>query len=534
VRSAGAVCLAGLLASSLTAEAARSRNQPSLVVLIVIDQLASHYLRRWGDLTTEGIGRLIRRGAHYRRGVFEYANTETAPGHATIATGSWPSTHGLIANSWYVGGNKIYCVEDEKYGRSPANLMAPGIADAIELSTQGASKTIALAIKDRAAISLSGTQPELVAWYDDEAGRMIAGSWESVPKPPQWFNQVALEHAAANAFGKRWDRLRPRLAYVERAAPDDRTIEAKLAGVGRTFPRTLGQGLGGATDPKWKEVWPATPYAVDAVVELALAALENEDLGRRGIVDYLALSLGTLDYAGHFWGSDAQETLDVLLRIDVALGRLIDAVEKRVGVGGAIFVVTSDHGTMPTPEGRTGMRQRRVSPAPIVSAVNDVLKREFSKEEVSMVAINPPRIYLGASRAGSDRTKMSRRVADALRVVPGIVDAVAADDLDRWPEPMRTYFRRSCFAGRNADVFLLHAAHDLIDTTDVDYQGVGTNHGSPYGYDTTVPIIVDGPGVRGSVDERPYRMTKVAPTIAALLEIEPPAAAVDGPLPAVR
>jgi predicted AlkP superfamily pyrophosphatase or phosphodiesterase len=535
VRSAGAVCLAGLLASSLTAEAARTRDRPTLVVLIVIDQLASHYLRRWGDLTTEGIGRLARRGAYYRRGVFSYSNTETAPGHATIATGAWPSTHGLVANNWYTaGGAKVYCVDDKQYGKSPANLMAPGIADAIELATRGASKTISIATKDRAAITLGGSRPDLAAWYDEDAGRFITGTWEGVPRAPEWFNERSLHLAAAGAFGQSWDRFRPRLDYERVAGRDDLKHEAKLRGLGRTFPRKLGQGLSSGTDLEWRKIWPASPPAVDAVVELALAALEKESLGSRGTVDYLALSFATLDYAGHFWGSGAQETLDLLLRIDAALGRLIDAVEKRVGSGGALFVLTGDHGAMPTPEEDRGIRQRRLSPDPIISAVNGLLKREFPKEDVSLIGINSPRIYLGPTRAGSDRSKINRRVAEVLRGVPGIVDAVAFDDLDRWASPMREHYQRSSFPGRNADVLLLHAAHDLIDTTDVEYQGVGTSHGSPYGYDTTVPIIVFGPGVRGSVDELPYRMTKVAPTIAALLEIEPPAAAVDEPLPAVR
>ncbi len=507
----------------------------SLVVLIVVDQMGSHYLRRWGDLATEGIGRLARRGAYYRRGIFEYANTETAAGHATIATGAWPSLHGLVANTWYdESGRAVYAVEDREYGRSPANLKAPGIADAIELATLGRGRTFSLGLKDRAAISLGGTQPDLVAWYDESAGRIVAGHWKGLPKPPGWFNQVTLSDSAASAFGRKWDRFKKGLDYERASGPDDLVTEAKLDGLGRTFPRVLGQGLTDGADARWRHVWPASPASIDALFDLARTALVKESLGRRGTIDYLAISVGTLDYAGHWWGSHSHETLDILLRIDAAIGALIDAVEKQLGDGGAIFVITADHGSLPTPEETHHLRVLRVPPEPIVSAVNDMLKREFPKDEVSVLALNSPRLYLSPTRPGVDRLHLARRAADVVRSMPGIVDAIASEDLDRWPEPLRTYYRRSSFRGRDADVLIWHEAYDLIDSVEPDGHGIGTSHGSPYGYDTTVPIIIDGPGVQGGVDERPHRMTQLAPTIAALLEIEPPAAAMDEPLPAVR
>lgn len=526
------LCVALFVALPARLEA---RPRASLVVLLVVDQLGAHYLRRWGHLTTRGIGALARQGAHYRRGVFAYANTETAAGHATVATGAWPSSHGLVANTWYDdSGREVYCVEDPTYGRSPANLMAPGIADAIKLATQGRGKTFSFSVKDRAAIALGGTLPDLAAWYDVEAGRMVAGKWAGTKPPPAWFNEVALRHAASSAFGQRWTKLRMDLDYEKESGPDELVTERLIPGLGRTFPRELGRGLEGPTAKAWRKAWRGTPASIDALLDLATTAVDEERLGRRGTIDYLAVGFSTLDFSGHWWGSHANETLDILLRIDAAIETLVERLEARVGAGSVVVVVTADHGSMPTPEETTviGVRSRRIPPKPIVKAANEALKAELPKEGLTVLDLNPPRVYLSPTRPGVDRTRVARRVAEVVAKLPGIVDAVTPVDLGRWPEPIRTYYRRSLFAGRNPDVLLLHRPHEMIDGVQPEGHGIGTGHGSPYGYDTTVPVIVYGPGVSGGVWERPVTMTRVAPTIAALLEIEPPAAAKDEPLPA--
>lgn len=531
-RVLGLLCLALCLGLP---EPAQAQPRASLVVLLVVDQLGAHYLRRWGHLTTKGIGAIAGRGAYYRRGTFAYANTETAAGHATVATGAWPNVHGLVANRWYdASGRRVYCVEDPNYGRSPANLMAPGIADAIKMATHGRGKTFSFSIKDRAAIALGGTLPDLVAWYDVDAGHMVAGKWDGTRPPPAWFNEIVLRRAASKTFGKRWVKLRKDVDYAKESGPDELVTERLIPGLGRTFPRVLGDGLDGPTDAKWRKAWRGTPATIDTLMDLALTAVAKEKLGRRGTIDYLALSISTLDIAGHWWGSHANETLDILLRIDAAIGRLVRKLEARIGAGNVIVAITADHGSMPTPEEATaiGVRSRRIPPGPIIQAANRVLEKEAPKEGLTVLDLNPPRIYLSPTRPGVDRTRVARAVADAVAKLPGVVDAVALADLGRWPEPLRTRYRRSTFAGRNPDVLLLHRAHEMIDAVEPAGHGIGTGHGSPYGYDTTVPVIVYGPGVRGGVWERPVPMTRVAPTIAALLEIEPPAAATDEPLSA--
>jgi predicted AlkP superfamily pyrophosphatase or phosphodiesterase len=527
----------GLLAAILGGPRAADAARPSLVVVVVVDQLGAHYVRRWGHLLTEGVGPLARRGAFFRRGLFAFANTETSSGHATIATGAWPNVHGLVANTWYdASGRAVYCLEDLESGRSPKNLETPGIADALKLSTLGRAKTISLAIKDRAAIAMGGTRPTLVAWYDLEAGRMVAGKWPGVPPPPEWFQKIALERTAAASFGKEWVRLRSNLDYSREAGPDDLPIERDIAGVGRSFPRTYGQGLQGPADEAWRRSYAGTPAALDVLASMALTAIDEERLGRRGTVDYLAIGVSTLDYSGHWWGSHSQETLDVLLRVDRFIGELMGRIDLRLGEGSAVVVVTGDHGFTPTPEEavRSGVESRRIPPEPLIQAANEALAREFGKEEISVLDLNPPRIYLSPTRPGVDRLRIARRVAEVLAERPELADAIVPADLGRWPEPLRSYFERSLFPGRNPDVLVLHRAHELIDHVEPGGHGIGTAHGSPYAYDTTVPILIAGPGVRRGSYERPMMMTRVAPTVAALIGIEPPAAAMDRPLPAVE
>jgi predicted AlkP superfamily pyrophosphatase or phosphodiesterase len=529
-----------VLASS-TPLHARPTDRIALVVSVTVDQLGALTMSRWASLSKGGFQRLRSRGAYFTEGVFEYAATETSAGHGTIATGAWPNVHGLVSNYWFDSetGQRIGCIEDPEFHRSPKNLNVPTLADALRLATGGRAKTVSVSIKDRAGIIVAGWRPTAAVFYDEKEGRFREADWyraKEERKEASWIAEVDREMGPRAVFGKRWDRLRPDLDYEKLAGPDDDPHEADIKGLGRTFPRTLGQGLEGPTPP-YLSTFGGTPAALDALFSLARHAARAEKLGKRGGVDLLSVGVSTLDYAGHWWGPESQEALDVFLRIDKAIGDLIDDLEREVGPGSILWVVTADHGVAPTPERSKaiGLRAERVDEKRIMQAVNDALSKLSPKAPVTVEDLNMPRLYLklGEHRQ-KERLLYARAAAEKLRTLPEVLDARAYADLDQLNAPYATAMKRSTHPGREPDVMILGRPLDLILPFPPDGVGTGSDHSSPYLYDQAVPILIMGPGVRRGEDRTPYAMTRLAPTIAALLAIAPPTAAYDPPLPIIE
>lgn len=521
---------------TLIPRVAEAKTRPSLVVLVVVDQLGRYYLDRYTPYLTRGFARLKRGAAFYPNVRYDYANTETAPGHATLSTGAWPSVHGITGNGWYTaGGAERYSFHDPDVRRGPMNLRVPTMADALHLATNGRGKVVSISMKDRAAIALGGRAPELAAWYDKLSGRFIAGSWKGTQAPPAWFNEVALRHLPADAFEKTWDHFDDKVDYAEVVGPDDLPYEESVSGFGRTFPRKMGAGLEGPTSALWKKRFMLAPQSMDGMVDIALTAVNEERLGQDDVPDLLAISFSHLDYAGHYWGSHSQEAFDMLRRIDAQLERVMLAVEASVGGGRVMWVLTADHGATPTVEAAAalGLPAGRLDPKEIQQLVDGVLTKR--KSGMRLVDLDTPRVFFSPNDDPVERVAAARAVARALAQHPMIEEAYATADLDQWPPPYGERFRRSHYPGRGGEVAFRIAAHHYPSDLDENGQVValGSGHGSPYAYDSDVPVFVRGPGVTPGEDPRPYTMTQVAPTIAAALGILPPAASTAPPLPAV-
>lgn len=509
-----------------------------LVVMLTVDQLGAHTFQRYLEaLPPGGIKRLMQQGAYYPRARFAYANTETGPGHATLATGAWPNVHGIVGNVWYdpKSGAEQNCVGDPEYGKSPRFLEVPNLADTLKVATRGEAKVVSISLKDRAAILIAGRGPTLAAWYEEKQGRFVAGRWPGHGPIPGWFSGAALELGPKVAFGRPWARLRDQAFYSKYAGPDDLPTEEDVPGLGRTFPRTMGQGLE-ATDPVWWDRYRGSPAAIEDLFTLAEQALEQEHLGRRGVPDLLAIGVSPIDYAGHAYGTHSQEMLDLLLRVDRQVARLLDRLD-RVLAGRVLYVLTADHGAMPTPEeaAKLGVRALRIPPRPLIEAADRALgdQKVPALERSRVLELDQPRIFLAPTDPKVDRNVLAQRVVAALVGLPGVVEAHPSAEVEAFEEPYRTFFRRSYFPGRTGDVLIRHRAYEFLDGVGPDGIGVGTGHGSPYAYDMDVPLILAGPRVRRGWDPRPVEETQVAPTIAALLGIDAPAAANDPPLPAI-
>ena len=508
-----------------SAEATLRDDRVGVVLLVIVDQLTSEHIDRYRPLLRGGLGRMIRTGALYREGRFAYGNTETGPGHATVATGAWPDVHGIVGNAWVdrASGAMVRCVEDRTLGTSPHYMRAPGIADALKLATRGQGRVVAFGIKPRSSVLTAGQRPDLVVWYDDKAGRYVPGRYKDMPAPPAWFVRTAMTIGPELSAGQTWDRYRLDVDYAAWAQPDDRPSERDMPGLGRTFPRRLGTPAAA-----WPVLYKFTPASLDDLMTLATAAVDSGDLGHDAAPDLLYLGISTFDYVGHAFGPGSQESLDILLRIDAALGRLQDRLTKRLGAGRVLTVVTSDHGVLPMPEAARayGTSAGRIA----AQTFHEVLDGQVR-------AIHPPRLYLKSSlrRGGPSPVKARRALAARLAARPEILEAYVPEDVDRFPAPYRTFFRRMLVDGRTPDIIFRHAPLQYVSSqVAADGTGQGTGHGSPYLYDQTVPILLSGPKVRSLVDARPVMMTRVAPTIAAVLGIPPPAAAHAEPLEAVQ
>jgi predicted AlkP superfamily pyrophosphatase or phosphodiesterase len=483
---------------------------PSLGVLVVVDQLRGDLLDRYDDLFTGGFRRLLDGGAVFTNATHDHASTSTAPGHATLATGVHPRTHGISGNTWFeqVGDRwrEVYAVSDTSVeiladpglpGRSPANLRAEGIGDWLAAARPDA-RIVGISRKDRGSIPLAGKAGQDVYWLalEDGVGGFTTSTWyhESLPEwvreanaalgPGLWGDTV-WSFAAA-------DSLRTR------ARRDDHPGEAD--GVHTTFPHHAHVEVDMMDRGAWGDWLENAPPPDAAVTTLALAALEARELGLRGTVDLLALSYSSTDGVGHTFGPLSQEQLDNLLKLDRELGRLMDALDAHVGEDRWTLALSADHGVLDLPEARAeaGLPADRVSAADLAAA----------DAALAGVPVGDGGIAVAEALRGAGLVAEAYPFAE-LRTSGEARDRFMPLDRNGWVED-----RVLSFPGLDVDVRHPEGTYD---------DEFGTGHGSPYHYDRWVPFIVYGAAVSASRRPEPVSTTDFAPTLAARLGLTPPA-----------
>jgi predicted AlkP superfamily pyrophosphatase or phosphodiesterase len=546
-RLPGLPLLAALL---LLAPAARAAEHPKprLAVLVVIDQLRGDYPTRWNDLfDADGFRRLQRDGAWFQNCHYPYAGTFTGPGHAAIVTGTCPDVHGVIDNEWYdrAAASWVNCVSDDRYDRvpppsneaaalkkyagvSPRRLLAPTLADALKEATRDEGKVVALSFKDRGAVLPGGRRPDACCWFDADDGLFVTSTWYR-GRLPAWAHDFNRSEAVERWFGKEWTKLRPHLDYARYSGPDDAPGEAKGYAQGVTFPHPFDGGP--KKDPViYHKALYNSPFGNELLLELAKKAIDAEALGADDVPDLLCLSFSSNDPIGHQWGPDSQEVLDVTLRTDLVLKELLAHLDDRVGKGRYTLALTADHGVCPLPETIRvqGREAARLSPSLLAARANDHLVETLGGDERTywVEAAEYPWVYLDrevARARGVDPAKVARVLTAWLRDDPAIraaytreqmLDGLPADDL------LGARLVRSFHPERAGDVGVIARPYHFF-TAYLD----GTTHGSPYPYDTHVPLLVYGPGVRPG--KRGVRVTPLATAaiLARALGIAPPARA---------
>jgi len=507
-----------------------SGQQPKLVIFFSIDQMKAEYLEWYKAEFTGGFKRILAEGTQYTNADLNYAPSETGPGHAALGTGSYPMHSGITSNDWFDRETlkQVYCVEDstaekaeaEGGGVSSKNLMVTALGDWLK-KTFPSSKVIAASIKDRAAILMGGQRPDYAFWYDRKSGHMVTSEFY-VKEMPSWVRAFNANDWIAHHLPAAWTKAMPESVY-EKYGPDELEGEMKWGG-STSFPHAF-------QADKRNEQIVTSPFGDAMVLDFAFEAVKSEKLGQRDAPDLLLISLSCTDYIGHAFGGNSHEMADQMIRLDRALGDFLVKVEELVGPGNIFLSLSADHAAMPLPEYRKNVQHkdahRIITTAdinPRIQLLDLTLQREYKTTEhiiQSEAFLN----YSAAAASGIDSSSLEQRVKDGLLKISGIADVYFCRELTNGNPQSHAYlgyYQRGYFPPRGRDFIIRPCEYCLLTTSPT-----GTTHGTPYRYDTHVPILFWGMGVKAQQVARVVHTVDIAPTIAKVLGMSSPAT-IDG------
>jgi len=489
-------------------------DDPSLVVLIVVDQLRGDYLERFRPVLDGGLAWLLDNGAVYSDGHQNHARTATAPGHATISTGVEPSRSGIIGNSWF---NRETGLSEYSAGVSisPANLEVTALGDWFKAADLR-SKVFSVSRKDRSAVMLGGQRPDAAYWYDPNDGVWTSSSFYT-RAISDWLTAFNEQNWLRRYEGVTWE---PVLSAEQQSRVD--VVELDTGVMRWGFPHAIGS-YSVHSGRNFNSAISDTPFVDAYMGEFAKALIDNEHLGMDGSPDLLALSFAALDNVGHTYGPESPEVLDVVVRLDALLADLIEHIDHTVGLDHVVFGFSSDHGAVSFPEVRQlrGQAGRRLGPEDVacVQQATVRLREEFGDEEWLSYGGYLDHDLIAAH--GLDPVAMAARLAELAGACEAVEHAWTDAEIAALPEEGGTMveqrFRNNYFPGRGPDVVLQLRENDLYYG-----QGLGTTHGSVYDYDSWVPMIFVGPGIAPANFDRRVATVDMAPTLASLLGVTAP------------
>lgn len=504
---------------------------PRLTLFITIDSFSSDlYLRSKGKFKT-GLATLTNGGAVFPTARYEVAETVTAVGHATLATGANPWRHGIVSNSivnrstgkvesiFTDPNHPVLDAPPAPDDSSPAALLAETLADRLVMSTQSRGKAIAIAGKARAAIALAG-KLGTAYWFHDSVGKFVTGTYYK-KEFPAWLKAFNDKKPGDAQFGKTWPLLLPKTEYQ---GLDDRPFEADVYGLGRTFPHPLSGGLTAPGKASWQAL-ASSPFFSDTLLGAAKAAIDGEQLGKDDVPDLLMVSVSSFDRIYHLFGPYSWEMQDAMARLDKSIAELIALAEKAAGGRPNLLVVLSaDHGGAAIPEewAALGVNGVRINAVNLEKGLEKELLDKFKAPDL-VLGLEETDVYLDHKVIADkklDLAAVRRHAAQWLRSQPELALAVARDDLNSWESTagLIDAVKKGFHPDRSGDVMLVSKQYHVLETWPA-----GTSHGTPYAYDSEVPFIVFGKGVKPGMNAAPIRVTDVAPTVATLMEIGNPA-----------
>lgn len=515
-----------------TAPNPSAKTQVPLVVGIVVDQMRYDFLHRYANHYGEGGFKRLMQGFVAHNHHYDYAQTVTAAGHATVYTGSVPAIHGIIGNEWYdrIGKKSMYCVQDTSVrtvgstnataGKmSPKNMETSTITDQLRINSNFNSKVIGIALKDRGAILPAGHAANGAFWFDSKTGNWITSTFYS-SQLPSWVEAYNARKRPTELMKSGWKTLLPIEKYIESEA-DDQPYESKITADRKsTFPYDFSASFGEAFGAIG-----TSPHGLTITKELAIEAIKGENLGKNGQTDFLAVSFSSTDYVGHAFGPYSVETQDMYLRLDRDISEMLTFLDNWVGKDNYIVFLTADHAVMDVPEmwQKHKLPAGRIDISGLTKAVRKTLLEKFGDASLYEDADNY-QLYL-------DRIKLAQRgisvqqVVDVLRPTvtqfAGIQNILASENILQatLPAQLTELYRNGYHPVRSGDIQLVTKPGWIAGS-------ITATHGATYNYDTHIPLVFYGKGVQSGHTYERTHVTDTAPTLAAFLKILAPSGSV--------
>jgi len=535
---------------------------PRLILQITVDALRGDLPQRFDKVLGEGGFRyLAENGVYYTDAHYQHANTETIVGHTSLATGTVPAAHGMVANVWFdrEQDRLAYNIEDPDYhlltegadvdrkteidptqrtarsdGRSPANILTSTFSDELAVHFAGQSKIFGVSIKDRGAVALAGHAGKAF-WFSKKSGEFVTSNYY-YEQYPAWVTEWNARKPAAAYSGKSWELTHEPSRYLF-GTKDNRFYETDIDGFGRTFPHPYGE----VGDKYFTTKLTLSPAGDELTLDFAKTLLDREQLGQDEIPDYLSISFSSTDYVGHIFGASSLEIEDNLVRLDRTLADLFSYVDEKVGLENTLIVLSADHGQPEVPGhlNEHGIQDARYFDTKALDKSGAIasLKAQFGIGKELIEDYFHPYLYLNykaIDAKGLDRAAVEKAVAAELLKFDGIAYAVSSRALrtDTLPDTLMTRsVLRNFHPKRSGDIYLVFEPNIFIN--DFDGLTVSSTHGSPWRYDTYVPVVFAGHGVKPMRVERAVTPYDIAPTLAGYLGVKPPSGAIGEVLPEV-
>ncbi|MBF4518156.1 alkaline phosphatase family protein [Flavobacterium sp. ANB] len=503
-----------------------AQQRPKLVVGIVVDQMKMEYLYRFSDdFSPNGFKRLMDNGYTFQNMHYNYMPTYTAPGHASIYTGTTPATHGIVGNEWFSRtlGKDVYCTDDasvktvgdgtvEEGAMSPKNLQSTTITDEVRMATNFQGKVIGMSLKDRGAILPAGHFANWAFWYS-KTGSFISSTFYG-DKLPEWVSQFNSEKHYMTYINKGWDLYKPAGTYNE-SLPDNNPYEGKLYGsTAPVFPYDLKTMY----EKNDAGIIRATPYGNDLLAEFAKKAIEKEELGKDNITDFLTVSFSSTDYVGHLLGPRSMELQDTYLRLDQTIADFLAYLDKTVGKDNYLLFLTADHAGA---ENVIYLKDHKYNVDNYPSKDVKQSLQDFSTKTFGVDLI----LNYSNFNIFFNKQIIKDKGLELVKVKEAFKEFLIAQ-----PQVKRVYTEEEILANSGNDYYLNFVAKGydvtqdgdmvIVDKPgDIEYATTGTSHGTPYSYDTHVPAIFYGWHIKKGESYDKKAITEIAPTIAQKIKV---------------
>jgi len=543
--------------SEATGQSAPSE-PPKLILQITVDQLRGDMPSSVYDrLGKGGFKYLYENGVVYENAHHRHANTETVVGHATLATGADPADHGMVGNVWFdrALNRTVYNIEDDRYtlvgegggvdkdveldptqkvagtdGRSPAAILTTTFSDELALRTNGKGKIFGVSVKDRAAVTMAGHAGKAF-WFSKAKGEFVTSTYY-YDDYPGWVKEWNQKKPALAYDDKNWDLMHDRSTYTY-GEYDDMPWETDFPGYGVVFPHPFGKADG----KMFTTLLTVSPAGDELCLNFAQELVIKEKLGHDDVPDYLSISFSSTDYIGHIFGPGSLETEDNLLRLDKTLAELFAFIDKHVGLEQTLIVLSADHGAAEVPaqlnEFGIDAQYFEADKLDKERAIK-AIKAKYGIAEELISGFEHPYIYLNndtLQKKGLDADKVSRDIAKELSEFKGVAYAVPSIDLIEGKMPDTRLYRqilRNFNPKRSGDIYLVLEPQWFVN--EFDGLTVASTHGSPWRYDTFVPIIFAGNGLTAKTVFREVETVDIALTLSKYLRIKGPSGATGKPL----